>query len=306
MFEPSYLKLHRSGELKKRAGELWSILGNCKLCPRDCEVNRLEGETGICKATSELEISSYSPHFGEERPLVGRNGSGTIFFTHCNLRCVFCINWDISINGQGRATTIEELGNIMLHLQEIGCHNINTVTPTHYLPHIIKALDIAAKRGLKIPLVYNTSGWEHTEIIKTLDGITDIYLPDFKYFDSDSAKEYSAGAGSYPELTKQALIEMNRQVGIARPNSEGIMQRGLMIRHLVMPGDVSRSKEVLQWIAENLPKETYINIMSQYRPDFKALEYPKIARSLNNKEYKSIVSYAQEIGLTNLDIQGYY
>ncbi|MFC2152765.1 radical SAM protein [Bacteroidota bacterium] len=305
-FKPSYLKLHSIGELKRRADQLWSMLENCQLCPRNCKVNRLEGKKGICKATGELEISSYSPHFGEERSLVGKHGSGTIFFTHCNLRCIFCINWDISIGGNGRNSTIEELTRIMLYLQEIGCHNINTVTPTHYLPHILKALDIAVSNGLKLPLVYNTSGWEHLQILKLLDGIVDIYLPDFKYFDSENAKRYSIGAESYPETTKKAILEMHRQVGIAKPNSNGIMEKGLMIRHLVMPNNISGSKEIIQWIAGNLPKDTYVNIMSQYRPDYKALEYPMIGRSLKNNEYKEIAVFAKELGLTNLDIQGYY
>lgn len=304
-FEPAYLKLYHTGELKKRANELWSMLENCQLCPRNCKVNRIKGETGVCKATAELKISSYNPHFGEERPLVGTHGSGTIFFTNCGLRCVFCINWEISIEGIGRKISIEELARIMLHLQEIGCHNINVVTPTHYIPHIIKALDFAAGKGLKIPLVYNTCGWERLEILKLLDGIVDIYLPDFKYYDPEMAKKYSHGAEVYPEYTKNALLEMHRQVGVAKPAKNGIMYRGLMIRHLVMPNNVSGTKEVINWIANNLPKDTYLNIMAQYRPDYKALNYPRIAQTLTRKEYSDAVNYAKEVGLTNLDIQGY-
>lgn len=302
-FEPAYLKLHKNGELKKRAGKLWAMLESCQLCPRNCKANRLKGETGICKATAELEISSYNPHFGEERPLVGTNGSGTIFFTHCSLHCVFCINWDISIGGNGRKSTIEELAAIMLYLQEIGCHNINVVTPTRYLPHIIKALDIATGKGLKLPLVYNTSSWENLEILKLLDGIIDIYLPDFKYFDSESASIYSQGANTYPEITKQTLLEMHKQVGVAKPERDGIMYKGLMIRHLVMPNDISNSKEVIQWISDNLPKDTYLNIMAQYRPYYKANDYHLIARSLIRKEYTDATNWAKKAGLTNLDIQ---
>ena len=304
-FEPAYLKLHHNGDLIKRADELWSMLECCQLCPRNCLKNRIKGETGICKATAELVISSYNPHFGEERPLVGTNGSGTIFFTNCGLRCVFCINWEISNEGDGRISSIEELAGIMLQLQEIGCHNINVVTPTHYIPHILKALDIAAGKGLMLPLVYNTCGWERKEILQILDGVVDIYLSDFKYFYSEMAAKYSAKAYEYPEYTKAALLEMHRQVGVAKPAEDGIMYRGLMIRHLVMPNNISETKKIIQWISDNLPKDTYINLMSQYRPEYKAHEYPLIARSLTRKEYKQVINFAFVAGLTNMDIQGF-
>ena len=250
-FNPGYLKLSQTGELKKRAEALWKMMESCSLCPRECGASRLEGERGFCEASSTLEIASYHPHFGEEKPLVGRGGSGTVFFSNCNLRCVFCINWEISQGGEGNQLTIDNLAEIMLHLQQIGCLNINVVTPTHYAAHIVLALDKAAKEGLKLPLVYNTCGWEKIEILKILDGIVDIYLPDFKYADSKMADIYSSGANTYSELTKKALLEMNRQIGIARPESDGIMYRGLMIRHLVMPNNVSGTKEVIEWIAEN-------------------------------------------------------
>lgn len=305
-FEPSYLKLYRKGELKKRGEELWEIMKSCKLCPRECGVNRLKGEQGFCGATSQLMVSAYHPHFGEEKPLSGRNGSGTIFFTHCNLRCVFCINWEISQEGKGAPTRIEQLAQMMLNLQKSGCHNINVVTPTHYSPHIVLALDLAAGKGLKIPLVYNTSGWERLDILKILDGIVDIYLPDFKYSDPKMASKYSSGAESYPEVTKIAILEMHRQVGIAKPDKDGLMRRGLMIRHLVMPNNVSGTKEVLQWIASNLPKETYVNIMSQYRPAYKAFSYPEISRRITRKEYSDAIKWAKEFGLTNQDIQGFH
>lgn len=303
-FEPAYLKLHRSGELKKRGEELYSIMESCELCPRRCRVNRLKGKEGFCHATSQLEISSYNPHFGEERPLVGRGGSGTIFLTNCGLRCVFCINGDISHRGIGWEKTIGDMADMMLSLQKMGCLNINTVTPTHYSPHILLALDIAAGKGLRLPLVYNTCGWERIEIVKMLDGIVDIYLPDFKYSDGGMAAKYSADAATYPEDTQAVLIEMNRQVGVARPADNGIMYRGLMIRHLVMPNGVSGTRKVIEWIAANLPKDTYLNIMSQYRPAYKAHEYPEIARGITRKEYRDAVHCAQEAGLTNLDIQG--
>ena len=305
-FEPSYIKLHKSGELKKRADELWYVMRKCKLCPRKSLVDRFVSEEGTCKASAELEISSYNPHYGEERPLVGKGGSGTIFFTNCSLRCVFCINWEISNEGRGKVKTIDELARMMLKLQEMGCENINCVTPTHYSPHILKALDIAAGKGLRLPLVYNTCGYEIVEILQYLDGVVDIYLPDFKYADGKMAAKYSSGAENYPEYTKEALLEMHRQVGIAKPAEDGIMYRGLMIRHLVMPNNVSGTKEVLSWISENLPKDTYVNLMSQYRPMYKAFKYPEISRRITNAEYKKAISYAKEAGLTNVDIQGFW
>jgi putative pyruvate formate lyase activating enzyme len=250
-------------------------------------------------------VSSYNPHFGEEDPLVGKGGSDTIFLSNCSLRCVFCINWEISQGGEGRQRTISEMADMMLELQRIGCLNINTVTPTHYAPHILKALDLAAARGLVLPLVYNTCGWERLDVLKALDGVVDIYLPDFKYADPAMASTYSSGADTYPEITKKALLEMNRQVGVAKPSSKGTMQRGLMIRHLVMPNNVSGTKEVLAWIAANLPKETYVNLMSQYRPAYRAREFQSIARGITKGEYDEAVETAKQLGLTNLEIQGY-
>jgi putative pyruvate formate lyase activating enzyme len=304
-FEPGYLRLHHTGELKKRGEQLWKIMEECQLCPRECGVNRLEGQEGFCGGTSSLEISSYHPHFGEERSLVGEGGSGTIFFANCGLRCVFCINWEISQGGEGSSQTLEKFADIMLALQKRGCHNINIVTPTHYSAHILLALDIAAAKGLRLPLVYNTCGWERLEILKMLDGVVDIYLPDFKYWDGKMAAKYSSEAETYPEITKAALLEMHRQVGLAKPAKDGLMYRGLMIRHLVMPNRVSGTKQIIQWIAENLSKDTYVNIMSQYRPMYKAFDYPEIARRLKKEEYEQAVKWAKEVGLTNLDVQGW-
>ncbi|MCX7855092.1 MAG: radical SAM protein [Anaerolineae bacterium] len=305
-FEPAYLKLHRTGELAARAEKLWAIMESCRLCPRQCGVNRLKGMGGFCRASAILFISAFHPHFGEERPLVGRGGSGTIFLTHCNLRCVFCQNWEISHMGMGQESSVEEMADMMIQLQQAGCHNINLVTPTHYSALILKALDIAAGMGLRLPIVYNTSGWERLEILEVLDGIVDIYLPDFKYWDSEMAAKYSSGAANYPEVTKAAILEMHRQVGVAKPGPDGIMYRGLMIRHLVMPNDVGGSEKVMEWIAENLPKDTYVNIMSQYTPMHKAYRYPQISRRITREEYERVVKKAQELGLTNLDIQGYW
>ena len=304
-FEPGYLKLHRSGELKRRGEELWAMMESCQLCPRMCGVNKLKGEKGFCQANSQLEISASHPHFGEERPLVGRGGSGTIFLTNCSLRCVFCINWEISQGGEGSPGSIDDFAEMMLGLQKLGCPNINFVTPTHYSPHILLAVDKAAAQGLKVPLVYNTCGWERVEILKYLDGVVDIYLPDFKYSDGEMAAKYSSGAGTYPEVTQKALLEMNRQVGVAKPADNGLMYRGLMIRHLVMPNDVSGTHGVIDWIANNLPKDTYLNIMSQYSPMYKANDYPEISRKITREEYSDAVSYVKAAGLTNLEIQGY-
>lgn len=305
-FEPGYLGLHRSGELRARADELWEIQQECRLCPRECGANRLKGEEGFCGSTDRLMVSAHHPHLGEERPLVGKNGSGTVFLTNCSLRCVFCINWEISQGGRGRRRAVEDLAEMMLELQERrGCHNINLVTPTHYSAHILKALDHAAAKGLRVPLVYNTCGWEREEILNKLDGVVDIYLPDFKYADGRMAAKYSSQAESYPEVTKKALLIMHRQVGIAVPAPDGLLYRGLVIRHLVMPSGVSGTKEVIGWIADHLPTDTYVNLMSQYRPMYKAFDYPRIARRISETEYRDAIRWAVAAGLTRLDIQGY-
>jgi putative pyruvate formate lyase activating enzyme len=303
-YRPGYLRLHEKGELKRRGEELWEVMRSCRLCPRGCGVNRLKGREGFCRSSSKLEVSSYSPHHGEERPLAGTHGSGTIFLTNCGLRCVFCINWQINHAGYGEVVSIERMADMMLDLQKRGCHNINMVTPTHYSPHIVFAIDRAVAKGLRIPLVYNTSGFEREWIIRKLDGIVDIYLPDFKYSSGKMADRYSPGAVTYPEMAKLSIKEMHRQVGAAYPADDGLMKRGLMIRHLVMPNDVGGSLGVVKWIAENLPKDTYLNIMSQYRPAYRAMEFPKISRGITRREYSRVVDYAKKAGLTNLDIQG--
>jgi len=301
-YRTGYIRLHRTGELKERGEILWDVLKNCRLCPRECRVNRLERETGFCGATSKLRVASFSPHFGEERPLVGVGGSGTIFLSHCNLGCVFCQNWDISHKGSGTDVKIVDLADMMLQLQEQGCQNINIVTPTHYSPHVVQALDLAAGHGLRLPLVYNTCGWEREEMLRILDGIVDIYLADFKYTDAGMSARYSSEAESYPEVTRSALVEMNRQVGQAIPGENGLVYRGLMIRHLVMPGGVSGSSEAMRWVAENLPQDTYVNIMIQYRPAYRAHLYPEIDSYVPREEYREVVEEARRCGLTNLDV----
>ncbi len=298
---PAYGKLENEGKFAQRVEQAYSIFEECELCPRQCGVNRLNDERGYCKAPSTVMVYSFHPHLGEEVSLVGRNGSGTIFFSNCNLRCVFCQNWPISIEGQGRGFSDEDLANMMLNLQVIGCHNINLVTPTHVMPNIVNAARIAFNNGLRIPLVYNTSGYERVEILKILDGIVDIYLPDMKYMDSDKAAKYSSGASDYPDVAKAAIIEMHRQVGLHQVDTDGVATRGVMIRHLVMPNQVAGTKAFVQWVAENLPKATYVNIMHQYHVDYKAFEYPEIWRAITVEEYLAAMQWAEDYGLTGLD-----
>ena len=231
-FESAYLRLERSGELARRAAELLAIYRKCRLCPRECRVDRTKGETGVCSSSNRAKVFSAHPHFGEERPLVGRGGSGTIFFSNCNLLCSFCQNWQINHRGDGRYVSDEMLGRLMIHLQAEGCHNINFVTPTHILPNIIAGLRYAIRRGLRVPLVYNCGGYEPVEVIKLLDGIVDIYLPDFKYADGVMAEKYSSGVRDYPERSAAAIEEMHRQVGELVADENGIALRGLIIRHL--------------------------------------------------------------------------
>jgi len=295
-FEPSYIKLHRTGELAKRVSSAIDILRECKLCPRECGVNRLDGEKGFCRSGRFAMISSVGPHFGEESPLVGRRGSGTIFFTNCNLDCVFCQNYDISHLGDGRDVDSAYLANAMLSLQNYGCHNINFVTPTHYAPQILEALIIAIEKGLKVPLVYNCGGYESLDMIKLLDGIVDIYMPDIKYGNNEVAKKYSK-APNYFDIAKSVVTEMHRQVGDLVINSQGIAERGLLIRHLVMPNGIAGTDKVVDFVAK-LSKNTYINIMAQYRPQYKANDYPEINRRITTDEYISAILLAEKAGLT--------
>jgi len=297
---PSYMKLYQDGTLAERIKQLHSVYENCHLCPRDCRVNRIKGQTGRCQATAEVKVSSAVPHFGEESPLVGRKGSGTIFFSNCGLRCIYCQNYSISIEGEGIEISNRRLAEAMIKLQKLGCHNINLVTPTHYVPNIVSALQTAIAMGLRIPLVYNTSGYEKIEILQLLEGIVDIYMPDCKYMDPAHAAKYSDGAYSYPYYVKIALKEMFRQVGDLQIE-KGIAVRGLIIRHLVLPNRISGTEEFLKFVAENLSKTAYINLMRQYRPEYKAFEYPELARRINSEEYKEALDWARKYGLHRLN-----
>jgi putative pyruvate formate lyase activating enzyme len=300
-WEPAYLRLEREGELARRARELYSIYRNCRLCPRQCGVNRLKGEKGVCQAASRAKVYSAHPHFGEERPLVGRGGSGTIFFSHCNLLCVFCQNWEINHRGDGSPASDEAVGRMMLGLQDVGCHNVNLVTPTHCVPNIVQGLRTAIRLGLRVPLVYNCGGYEPVEILKLLDGIVDIYLPDFKYADGELAARFSSGARDYPEVAAAAISEMHRQVGELVTDERGIALRGLMIRHLVLPNGIAGTEKFVQFVASKLSKSTYVNIMGQYRPEHRAWEFPELARRTTAAEFRQAVGFAQQAGLTRLD-----
>ena len=298
---PAYAKLEEEGKFAQKIREAYSIFEECQLCPRQCGVNRQKGEKGFCRAPLKPVVFGAHPHFGEEVSLVGNYGSGTIFFSNCNLRCIFCQNWPIAHEGKGKEIEDEDLAGMMLYLQETGCHNINLVTPTHVMPNILNATRIALKKGLRLPLVYNTSGYERLEIVKLLDGIVDIYMPDMKFMDGDQAAKYSSGASDYPEVTAKAIIEMNRQVGELMIDERGIALRGLMIRHLVMPNRVAGTEKFVKWVAKNLPKSTYVNIMPQYRVEYKAYEYPKISRGITVNEFLEAIEWAKQSSLTNLD-----
>ena len=295
---PAYLDLERSGELERREQVLWELLKQCSLCPRLCGVNRIAGEKGACGSDATFKVASFGPHFGEESPLVGRHGSGTIFFSNCNLLCVFCQNWEINHRGDGRQTSHAELANIMLSLQRAGCHNINFVTPTHLTPHILRALRIAIADGLRVPLVYNSSGYDSLEVIRLLDGIFDIYLPDFKYQDSEIAARFSMGVPDYTEHTAAAIKEMHRQVRTLR-QTNGIAYRGLLIRHLVLPENAAGTDDFVRWVASELSPETHVNIMGQYSPQYRAQEYPPLNRRPTREELAQATQWAQEAGLRN-------
>ncbi len=296
MHQSSYITLYKEGELQERIETLREILRECRLCPRRCGVNRLEGEKGYCQAEAEVMISSAFPHFGEEPPLVGYHGSGTIFLTHCNLRCVFCQNYDISHLGQGEQITTSVLARTMIGLQGRGCHNINFVTPTHYVPQIVAALPEAIDAGLTVPLVYNCGGYESLEVIKLLDGVIDIYMPDAKFARKEDATRY-CNAPDYPHTLREVLLEMHRQVGDLMVDEHGIAYQGLLIRHLVMPYGVAGTEEIMSFVAQELSVHTYINIMDQYRPLYQAGEHSEIDRRISYREYSEAIKTAKHEGL---------
>jgi len=295
-FLPSYVRLYETGELKGRVSAAYEMLKECKLCARECGVNRLQDEKGFCRSGMRAMVSSVGPHFGEEPPLVGRSGSGTIFLTNCNLGCVFCQNHEISQLGRGREIESDELARAMLDLQNMGCHNVNFVTPTHYIPQILAALLLSVENGLRVPLVHNCGGYESIDALKLLDGVFDIYMPDIKYGDNDAGEKYSEAPGYFDAVTA-AVSEMHRQVGDLKINSEGIAESGLLIRHLVLPGNLAGTEKVLNYVA-GLSENSYVNIMDQYRPEHKASEYPELNRGIRSEEFMSAISVAEESGLS--------
>jgi len=296
---PSYARLAASGELKVRAAEAHRRLAHCDLCPRNCGANRLEGEMGFCRAGALPRVASWNAHHGEEPPISGRSGSGTIFFSNCTGRCLFCQNYPISQLGNGQTITDDRLAAMMLDLQRMGCHNINLVTPTHYVPQILRAIERAAAKGLRIPLVYNTSGYDRVDTLELLDGVIDIYLPDAKYADDAVARELS-GFDGYVEANRAALREMRHQVGSALLlDGQDIATRGMVIRHLVLPDGLSQTREVLAWIARELGTESFISLMAQYFPAYKASEHPPLDRRISRAEYRDALHALEEFGLDN-------
>ena len=301
-FEPAYMALYRQGELAQRAQTAVTQLSRCRVCPRHCDVDRLAGVTAVCKNGRYARVASYAPHFGEENPLRGVRGSGTIFFAGCNLRCVFCQNYDISQGQVGPPVEPEQLAQMMLDLQTWGCHNINFVTPEHVVPQILEALPLAVAAGLRLPLVYNTSAYDSLDSLRLLDGIVDIYMPDFKMWDADLAFRYLK-ARDYPAVARRAIKEMQRQVGALQLDDRGIARRGLLLRHLVMPGMVDDTAVIMRFLAEEVALDTYVNLMAQYYPAHRVgpQKYAAINRRLWPDEYRQAHAAAQAVGLWRFD-----
>lgn len=299
-WEPVYLETHRRGLLQTKIDAAYEILRRCTLCPRTCLVDRHHGELGACRTGDQPVVSSYGPHFGEEDPLVGSHGSGTIFFTHCNLYCLFCQNYEISHGGDGEEITLADLAAAMLYLQKRGCHNINFVTPSHQVYQILAALPAAIAGGLKTPLVYNTGGYDARETLRLLDGVADIYMPDFKFWDPEVAGDFCS-AEDYPEIARQAVKEMHRQVGDLALDDHGVARRGLLVRHLVLPDGLAGTKEVMEFLAREISPHTYVNVMGQYRPCGRAAEHPTLRNFLTGPEHQKAQRLAREAGLTRLD-----
>jgi putative pyruvate formate lyase activating enzyme len=300
-FVPAYVRLLESGELSRRARLAWRHLEDCDLCARYCQVNRLVGiEGAVCRTGERARVASYGPHHGEEDVLRGWRGSGTIFFGWCNLRCVYCQNWDLSQEGAGNEVEPADIAAMMLELQAEGCHNVNFVSPSHVVAQIIAAVEIAARRGLRLPLVYNTGGFDSLEALQLLDGIVDLYMPDMKYGDSQLARRYSK-VRDYVAANRQAVRAMHRQVGDLVIDANGLAKRGLLVRHLVLPQDIAGTNEVLSFLAEEVSRDTYVNLMDQYRPCYRAGDYPELARPLARGEYEAALAAAARHGITRLD-----
>ncbi len=297
-----YEKMTRE-ELRQKVEQALTLLESCSLCPRRCGVNRLYGGgPGVCRSGRNAAVSSYGPHFGEERVLVGRHGSGTVFFANCNLGCVFCQNYEISHRSEGKEITSSELAKIMLKLQNLGCHNINLVSPTHFVPQILEALEAAVEKGLRTPLAYNTGGYDSPELLQILDGVVDIYMPDIKFGD-DCAGEKYLGVKNYFTSAKLAVREMHRQVGDLEIDGRGVAIRGLLVRHLVLPGNLAKSELVIKFLADEISRDTYINIMDQYYPAHRAFHYEELSRRITPGEYREVVSLARRLGMKNLGIK---
>ncbi|MEE9139803.1 MAG: radical SAM protein [Alphaproteobacteria bacterium] len=300
-FEPAYLALLRTGELGERAHLADKHLEDCDLCARYCHVNRRQTIRGaVCRTGERAVVHSFGPHHGEEDCLRGTRGSGTIFFSWCNLRCIFCQNWEISWKGQGRETPTEELAATMLKLQAMGCHNINFVSPSHVVAQILGALALAAEDGLRLPLVYNTGGYDSPEALALLDGVIDVYMPDMKYGDSELAKKYSH-IKDYVRFNQAAVKEMHRQVGDLEFDEEGVAKRGLLVRHLILPEGIAGTEQVLRFLAEQVSPKTYVNLMDQYRPCYRASGYPELDRPITSPEYRDALDLASRSGITRLD-----
>lgn len=299
-FVPAYRKAYEKGLFPRILQKAHNMLESCSVCPRNCGVDRTQDEKGFCEAGYLPEVSSYAPHFGEESPLVGSQGSGTIFLTHCNLKCLFCQNYAISHAGEGRNIPGRQLAKIMLELQRLGCHNINFVSPTHFVPQILDSLPLAIEMGLDIPLVYNTGGYDSLSALRLLDGIFDIYMPDFKYCSGEVAEKYSQ-ASDYPLVAKQAIKEMYRQVGDLQMDVKGIAVRGLLVRHLVLPAGLAGTREIMRFLAAEISRNTYVNIMDQYYPCGNIPLDSPLRRKITEGEYSEAISAAKEEGITRLD-----
>jgi len=300
--KPGYLGLLEGGELRERAEIARDMLKRCSVCPRECGVNRLQGETGFCRTGSKAMVASFHPHHGEEAPLSGYRGSGTIFFSNCNLSCQYCQNYDISQLGLGRECSPSEIADMMLKLQSLGCHNINLVTPSHVVPQIIESIYIAASKGLSIPIVYNTSSYDSLSSLSILEGIVDIYLADLKYTDNSVAERYSRAPG-YADIAKDAIREMHRQVGVLKTDGKGIAIRGLMIRHLVLPNGLAGTEGAMRFIAEEISRDTFVNLMSQYRPCYRAMEIPELGRMITPGEFREAIDMLKRCGIGRGEIQ---